>query len=305
MSIHNTIKPIYYVSRLFLLWPFKYGTGKVMVQLSIFEKIIAHIINLLLLMLICWGYYEKLIYKMKGKIKLSPNILELIFLCPIHFFGCFSVVWANTYQGKHAIQFFKNLELIDSKKLHIPYKVHNSMRYKTLQKTILQISLSFLLCGSDCFITSTMFGFSKGRHYLMSYYNYIRVIVVVQQVSNKAEFVRTFYKILNKHLEDVIRKIKYLKRERSNNVHKSTKFIRKLRSAHSELWNLINLNATIHGLQLFLIFCCLTSMVLFTLYYGLLYGATNHTYKSKVGYEKWIAVISICTFLKQLVNMCQ
>lgn len=270
-SIHEAIKPLYYVSKFLLIWPFNYNKTK-LIPLSIYEKLCNVIIALLWILYVGWSTYGKLVFVWDKKFP-SPTIFDIIFTLPLHCLIIYSFIISSFRQTKLTIKFYHDLERVDRSTI-----AFNGLGYLTIKKALKNKILIMYLSATvisicDLYPMTLVLGLSRIIYFLCLYIGYYPALAIMLQIVNKADLLKQHFKAVNSNLRQIAMDLNngHMLESRRKLFQSSSQpyLIRNISKVHIKLCDLIDTINEIHGFQTALLYCCIVALMLLALNYGL------------------------------------
>lgn len=268
-NVLYSVKPVYFLSRLIFIWPFKCVNNQ-MILLSFFEKLIGCIVTILHLVVLTWSLYNRHINP-RVTIHLSEALLDelsTISSTMITLTATFLIVFK--FNGMNSIKFFKSLHKIDVM-IEFPEESH-SKTFRKLKNTFL-IQLGFLAVAAT--VDNYIWTASKGIEISIWYFNSSALCffnsVVIAQINAKIILIKERFLLLNKKLEGLVDETAAVINSKDNkhiSIKASEETIRNLNKVFDIMCDLVESINNNHGVQIIILSFTILSTTLDSLVIG-------------------------------------
>lgn len=148
-GVHGAIKPLYKISRIMCIWPYRYRENNQIDPLTILDKCIASILLSLLVSTIAWNLRQLVIQHEH----LSPLlVITIMYIAFVHINTIYSIIRANINFGKVKDSFYQQIDIINKQQLHFDCILYYNLRKQFLIYLILSFTVVTLLSSSTLFI---------------------------------------------------------------------------------------------------------------------------------------------------------
>lgn len=288
-SVHDAIKPLYWISRFLLIWPFKYQNNYQIISLSRFNKMIAIILIAAFIWAFKWNTETILLDEDYWK---SFIITTLLSAGPVNFNTIYSIAKETFVCIKSNTSFYVQLDLI-----HKSYTSFDSSRvYRNLQKKVLKNLVGFL------FISTLLITVEIVCLYLfLSFPLYSVVVASSNQLYFAIIFIQiiTELDILQQHFSSL-----NLELEKYNSSHITNKSglqnIKMISHIYGKLCNIIKGFNDRRGFQIILLICIVICLVINSLYSRVIVRTipeietTNRTLSVIFDIKEMVSILFFC-----------
>lgn len=299
-NIHETMKPIYYLSRIFCLWPYKYTEFNKMQPLTKKDKLCAVFLVIFITVYFAWSTYQKTIFFIAEKGALMI-ITDTIYSFSEHLVTVYSIMMTNFSSRTYNLDVLLQLEKIDGHNVLLKKNIFEGAKKQfIIRVTTLMIFYCFITCA-DLTIYSNTLGYMFVLEYASCYFVQIIILIIYFQLNGKTELLTRYFRQVTTEIENIKELIinnGQLKLIDSPKVYFSPESFPKLLILHSKLSNLVTDFNSVHGIQILLLFCAVAGLSINSLCASAFVFTTSVSYAKANALEEMITVAS-----KEVLNV--
>ncbi|KAF2892950.1 hypothetical protein ILUMI_13225 [Ignelater luminosus] len=254
-SICDAVKPLYHVSRIMCIWPYKYKNNNQVVPLTLINKGVALIMIIGLTSLFVWSLQT--IWIKQDQERVTLLVVTFIFNVFLHLNTIYSVIIENSKSDKFTKSFYLELDAITKQHAVFDSTIFPNIHRKCSRFLILFFTSNVVLSILDIIYTYAL-GYISVTGYLSIYISQFYFVIACIQLITQIEALQQHFAFLNKKLENY-------NQETKENIWNPVK-IKTLSYIHERLCDIIDEFNDNRGLQIAIQICTVSSLVINDLY---------------------------------------